>query len=388
MTAQREIERLAALHDLLILDTPREERFDRLVRIAQRIFDVPMVAIGLIDRDRQWYKASIGLPIRDVPRSETFCNRTIEQAGRPFVVPNARLAEEFADNPYVLTTPGIRFYAGQPLAAPGGQLVGALCILDDRPREMTRDELGLLHDLAELVEEELSMDAEMIRATDVQRGLLPRSAPSLEDYEVAGRCMPAQRVGGDFFDWFMVGEELQVTVTDVMGKGIGAALIGATIRAMVRGASRFTQLGEALHRAAMSLESDLAETSTFATMFCARLDPFTHRLRYVDAGHGLGFVLGVDGSIRRLESSDLPLGAGFDDRLEVHRTQLAAGDTLLMISDGLLDYFPTTADTLAAVQEVHAHSSSAQELVTGLCCLGDGGKRQDDVTVVAVRRVR
>lgn len=388
MTAQHEIERLAALQELHVLDTPREERFDRVVRLAQRLFDVPMVAIGLIDEDRQWNKASTGLPADQVARTDAFCNRTIQQGGRPLVVPDATLDAEFSTFPAVLEAPSIRFYAGQPLAAPGGQLVGTLCILDDRPRDISAVELSLLRDLADWVEKELSMDAEMVRASDVQRRLLPRSAPLLEDYEVAGRCLPAHQVGGDFFDWFMVGEEFQVGVTDVMGKGLGAALIGATIRAMMRSASRFSQLGEAIRRASASLEPDLAETSTFATLFCARLDPFTHRLRYVDAGHGLGFVLSADGSVRRLESSGLPLGAGFDDEVEVHRTELAAGDTLLMVSDGLLDYFPTTADTLAAAQQVHLRSSSAQDLVTGLCRLGDGSTPQDDVTVVAVRRLR
>jgi hypothetical protein len=386
LTAQHEIERLAALRDLAVLDTPREERFDRVVRLAQRLFDVPMAVIGLLDADRQWNKASTGLDFQEGPRDKAFCNRTIQQGGRPFVVTDASLDLEFADNPFVLEPPAVRFYAGQPLAAPGGQLVGTLCILDDKPRDISPAELSLLRDLADWVEKELSMDAEMVRASDVQRQLLPRSAPSLKEYEVAGRCVPAHQVGGDFFDWFMVGEEFQVGVTDVMGKGLGAALIGATIRAMVRGASKFSQLGEAMRRAAAGLEADLAETGTFATLFCARLDPFTHRVRYVDAGHGLAFVLGLDGTIRRLTSTGLPLGTGFDDELDVHRTELALGDTLLVISDGLLDFFPTGAEAVEAVLEVHRQSAGAQELVDGLCRLGDGRARQDDVTAVALRR--
>lgn len=386
MTAQHEIDRLAAVQELGLLDTPHEDRFDRVVRLAQRLFDVPMVAISLIDQNRQWNKASTGLEFREAPRTEAFCNRTIQQGGRPFVVTDASLDAELAANPFVLKPPAVRFYAGQPLAAPGGQLVGTLCILDDKPREISPAELSLLRDLADWVEKELSMDAEMVRASEVQRRLLPRTAPSLEEYEVAGRCRPAHQVGGDFYDWFMVGEEFQVVVTDVMGKGLGPALIGATIRAMVRAASKFSQLGEAIRRATASLEDDLAETSTFATLFCARLDPFTHRVRYVDAGHGLGFVLGPDGTARRLSSTSLPLGTGLDDELEVHRTELAPGDTLLVVSDGLLDFFPTGEATIQAVLDVHRRSPTAQDLVDGLCRLGDGSTPQDDVTVVAVRR--
>lgn len=387
MTAQQELERLAALQDLGVLDTPHEERFDRVVRLAQRLFDVPMVAINLIDATRRWSKAATGMP-QEGSRSEAFCSRTVQLGGRPLVVPDATLDAEFADNPYVRTTPGVRFYAGQPLAAPGGHLVGTLCILDDKPRDISPVELSLLRDLADWVEKELSMDAEMLRAGDVQRRLLPRTAPLLDDYEVAARCLPAHKVGGDFYDWFMVGEELQVGVTDVMGKGLGAALIGATIRAMIRTASRFNQLGEAIRNATTTLEQDLADTDTFATLFCARLDPFTHRMRYVDAGHGLAFVAGRDGGVRRLVSEGLPLGTGFGDPVVVHRTELAAGDTLLMVSDGLLDYFPSAEEAFAAARAVHARARSAHELVDGLCALGEGSTPIDDVTVVAVRRVR
>lgn len=385
MTVQHEVARLAALQDLAVLDTPHEERFDRVVRLAQRLFDVPMVAVNLVDADRRWAKASAGLP-QEGSRTEAFCNRTIQLGGRAFVVADASVDPDYADNPAVLHPPAVRFYAGQPLAAPGGQLVGTLCILDDKPREISPVELSLLRDLADWVEKELSMDAEMVRASEVQRRLLPRSAPLLEGYEVAARCLPAQQVGGDFFDWFMVGEEFQVGVTDVMGKGLGSALIGATIRAMVRGASRFSQLGEAVRRAAASFEPDLAETDTFATFFCARLDPFTHRMRYVDAGHGLAFVVGRDGGVRRLVSTGLPLGTGLDDSIEVHRTELALGDTLLVVSDGLLDHFPTAEEAFAAAREVHRGAATAQELVDGLCRLGGTRTPQDDVTVVAVRR--
>ena len=385
MTTQDELERLSALHELQLLDTPREERFDRVVRLAQRLFDVPMVAISLVDRDRQWHKASTGLGFREGPRTEAFCNRTIQQAG-PFVVPDAARDADFASNPLVQQAPAIRFYAGQPLAAPGGQRVGTLCLLDDKPRDISPVELDLLRDLADWVEKELSIDEELVRASEVQRRLLPRRAPSLPGYEVAGRCLTAWKVGGDFFDWFPVGDEFQFVVTDVMGKGVGAALIAATVRAVIRGASRFNELGEAVNRAAATLEQDLADTDTFATMFCARLDPVAHHLRYVDAGHGLSCVVTAGGSIRRLASDGLPLGVGFGDEFLVHETPFAPGDTLIMVSDGLLDFFPTASEALQAVQQVHADATSAADLVQQLCQLPGKSPLPDDVTVVAVRR--
>ncbi len=385
MTTQNELERLAALEELEILDTPSEERFDRVVRLAQRLFNVPMVAISLVDRDRQWHKASTGLGWQEAPRTEAFCNRTIRQAG-PYVVPDAKVDPDYATNSLVQREPGIRFYAGQPLAAPGGQLVGTLCLLDDKPRDISPGELNLLRDLADWVEKEMSIDEELVRAGEVQRRLLPQSAPSLPGYEVAGHCLTARKVGGDFFDWFPVEQEFQVVLSDVMGKGVAAALIGATVRAVVRGASRFDDLGEAMNKASATLEQDLADTDTFATMFCARLDPATHRLRYVDAGHGLSFLVGPDGSLRRLTSDGLPLGLGFGEELQVHETTVGPGETLVAVSDGLLDFYPTTADALQAAQDIYRRATSAEDLVHRLCAVAGGSPPPDDVTVVAVRR--
>ena len=384
-TVQDERERLEALDRLQIMDTPREERFDRVVRLAQRLFDVPMVAISLVDDRRQWHKANVGLPFCEAPRTDAFCNRTIQQAG-PFVVPDASVDAEYGDNPLVLGDPAIRFYAGQPLAAPGGQLVGTLCILDDKPREISPLELALLRDLADWVEKELATDQELLQAGQVQRRLLPSQEPRLPGYEVVGRCRAAREVGGDFFDWYSLGDQFQFLVSDVMGKGVAAAIIAASVRAVIRGASRFNELDEAMNRAALTLEHDLAETGTFATLFCARLDPASHRLSYVDAGHGLNFVLGPDTSVRRLVSDGLPLGATFGTPLPVHETTLLPGETLLSVSDGYLDFFAHPREGLTAAQELHRRSSDAHELVDQISRVVGRSAPLDDVTVVAVAR--
>lgn len=385
MTAQDELERLDALAQLHILDTPREERFDRVVRLAQRLFDVPMVAISLLDQDRQWYKARVGLEAEQTARTDAFCNRTIQSSG-PFVVTDALADPTFRSNPLVAQAPSIRFYAGQPLAAPGGQLVGTLCILDHKPREVTTSELALLRDLADWVEKEMAIDQELLRASEVQRRLLPASAPAVPGYEVAGRCRPARQVGGDFFDWYQVGDRFQFVVCDVMGKGVPAAIIGASVRALLRGASRFNDVGEAMNRMAFTLEQDLLETSSFATMFTARLDPTRHELSYVDAGHGLGVVLEASGSVRRLTSDGLPIGASFGEPLPVHTTTLAPGDTLLLVSDGFLDFFDDLPPALATAQELNHRAASAQALVEAIDRFAGPASPPDDITVVAVRR--
>jgi stage II sporulation SpoE-like protein/GAF domain-containing protein len=386
MTAQDELERLDALHQLEILDTPREERFDRVVRLAQRLFDVPMVAISLLDENRQWHKAQVGFEFQQTPRTDAFCNRTIQSSG-PFVVTDASEDSVYRSNPLVVDKPSIRFYAGQPLAAPGGQLVGTLCILDDKPREVTGGELALLRDLADWVEKELAIDQELLRASEVQRRLLPASAPDVPGYQVAGRCRPARQVGGDFFDWYRLDDQLQFVVCDVMGKGVAAAIIGASIRALLRGASRFNPVGEAVNRTAFTLEQDLLETSSFATLFCARLDPSRHQVSYVDAGHGLSVVLEASGSVRRLAADGLPLGASFGEQLTLHQEQLQPGDTLLSVSDGFLDFFPDPRSALEVARRLHRETADVDELVEAIDRFAGAAPPPDDITVVAVRRV-
>ena len=147
--------RLATLKSLCILDTLPEERFDRLTRMAKRLFGVPIALVSLIDRDRQWLKSTQGLPVRETSRDISFCGHAI-LGDEIFVVPDAAKDERFADNPLVLDSPGIRFYAGCPLKAADGSKVGTLCVIDQRPRNMDADDLQLLQDLAAIVERELA----------------------------------------------------------------------------------------------------------------------------------------------------------------------------------------------------------------------------------------
>jgi len=146
--------RLDALRALNILDTPGEERFDRITRVARRHFNVPIALVSLIDTGRQWFKSRQGLDASETPRDISFCGHAI-LSNNIFNIPNALKDERFVDNPLVTGPPGIRFYAGAPLHAPGDQRIGTLCIIDDKPREFSSDELTVLRDLADFVEAEL-----------------------------------------------------------------------------------------------------------------------------------------------------------------------------------------------------------------------------------------
>lgn len=142
-----EAQRLQALLDLDILDTPAEERFDRITRLAQELLQVPIALISLIDSDRQWFKSRQGLDASQTPRGVSFCGHAILGTD-VFCIPDATRDSRFADNPLVTGAPNVRFYAGAPLQVSDGIAVGTLCIIDHDARELTAAQSALLQDLA------------------------------------------------------------------------------------------------------------------------------------------------------------------------------------------------------------------------------------------------
>jgi signal transduction histidine kinase len=155
-TWDTEIDRVAAVRALRLLDTPQEERFDRITRLAQHVLDVPIALVSLVDMDRQWFKSCIGLDHRETPRSVSFCSHAIRR-DELMEVPDTREDPRFAHNPTVTEPPHARFYAGQPISASSGHRIGTLCVLDRRPRRLTGRERAELRDLAAWVELECAV---------------------------------------------------------------------------------------------------------------------------------------------------------------------------------------------------------------------------------------
>lgn len=146
-----EAQRLASLHDMLLLSTPDEELFDRVTRTTKRVFDAPIVMVSLIDAQRQWMKSCIGLNMRETPRDISFCGHAVAD-DQMLVIPDAAADPRFADNPLVTGAPHIRFYAGRPVRNLAGYAVGTLCVVDHKPRAFGASEQELLDDLASWVE--------------------------------------------------------------------------------------------------------------------------------------------------------------------------------------------------------------------------------------------
>ena len=151
--AKDEQARLETLRSLFVMDTRSEERFDRLTRLAKRMFGVPIALVSLVDENRQWFKSCMGLSASETSRDISFCGHAILGDG-VFIIPNALEDQRFADNPLVLGDPNIRFYAGSPLSLNGHKL-GTLCIIDQKPRTLDQEDIDALRDLASMVEREL-----------------------------------------------------------------------------------------------------------------------------------------------------------------------------------------------------------------------------------------
>ena len=146
-----EFARLASLRRMQLLSTPDEAAFDRVTRTAQRLFDVPVALVSLIDAERQWFKSCIGLPVRETPRAVSFCGHAILD-DELLVVEDARADVRFADNPIVTGEPHVVFYAGRPLRNSEVFNIGTLCVIDHAPRLFSPDQRQSLDDLGHWLE--------------------------------------------------------------------------------------------------------------------------------------------------------------------------------------------------------------------------------------------
>ncbi|WP_413319292.1 GAF domain-containing SpoIIE family protein phosphatase [Agrococcus sp. 1P02AA] len=374
--------RQRALEALDVLDTPPDERVDRITRLAKELFGVPMVSVTLLDRDRQWRKSQIGLGGAEAVRAGSFCDATVRSRDT-MVVPDAGLDAAWADNQFVAGDPHLRFYAGHPLAAPGGEQVGTLCILDTEPRELDDRGRELLRELAQWVQLELAQAKELDDAALIQHALSPRRLPDVHGYAVAAAARAAGSIAGDFHDVVAHEGELRITLADVMGKGTGPAIIAAAVRASLRTAPG-RPLATAVQEVDALLEESLADAGIFVTAFHSSLDLDTGELSFVDAGHSLAFALRADGSWEQLRSTGLPLGMGMGEQRTQAAVMLAPGDAFLCCSDGLLDVLDP-GDPFQHVSSVYAERGPAGAVREALRLAAERNA-PDDVTVIIVRR--
>ncbi|HEU5017362.1 MAG TPA: sensor domain-containing diguanylate cyclase [Pseudolabrys sp.] len=171
--SQGEWLRVQELHSYQVLDTVREEPFDRVVRLARSILRAPIALVSIVDADRQWLKARSGLTYSQMSRSRSFCSHTIEN-DEPLIVPDACADARFRALPLVVEPPYVRSYIGVPLRTPAGHRIGTLCVMDTEVRQPTLEQIGILQDLAALVMDELEL--RLVATTDSLTGAFSRRA--------------------------------------------------------------------------------------------------------------------------------------------------------------------------------------------------------------------
>ncbi|MDW8215540.1 MAG: SpoIIE family protein phosphatase [Roseiflexaceae bacterium] len=231
--------------------------------------------------------------------------------------------------------------------------------------------------------------SELARAAEVQARLLPQLAPALPGFQLAAECIPARDVGGDFYDWQQPAPHLlSFWLCDVMGKGLDAALLMATVRAVMRAIVRSSPPAEAIRHVIPALDEDLRQSDRFVTLFLAQLDTSTGRLASIDAGHGLAFVHRADGNVETLDGQrGLPLGILPDERYHQRETILNPGDALVVYSDGLVDArvdLDLTPQVLA--QQLHGASSALAMLDRLVTLLAPVKTPPDDMTLMVLYR--
>jgi sigma-B regulation protein RsbU (phosphoserine phosphatase) len=171
-----------------------------------------------------------------------------------------------------------------------------------------------------------------------------------------------------------------------MGKGVGAGIIAATARAVVRSAKNVPDPVAAIERTADCFTAELSEAASFATVFHARVRAEDHTVLYADAGHGLSALVRADGTYERLESADLPVGVPGGGGWGTHERVLGPGDLIVTFSDGVLDLFDGTLRAVDHVADLARASASADELVERITALAADQTNPDDVTVLVLRR--
>jgi sigma-B regulation protein RsbU (phosphoserine phosphatase) len=242
-------------------------------------------------------------------------------------------------------------------------------------------------DLRESELRRYQLQLELTYAAEIQAKLLPRSNPHIPGFDIAARCLPAKQVGGDFFDWLEVSPGiLGLTIGDVMGKGMAAAILMATVRAAIRSVIQHHSPSTSLYLAENALLPDLESSECFVTLFHGRLNAATRSLAFVDCGHGYAFVRRDNGVVERLSPRGLPIGIPGRKTYRQGKVSFAKGDILVLYSDGLVDAKPELSLNNEVLAGHLDGTASAGEMVDRLVGLTEtDGPLPDDVTVMVVR---
>lgn len=254
-----------------------------------------------------------------------------------------------------------------------------------RRRNLEREHIESLTRLESMVSERAE---QMRRAAELQAGMLPVSPLKEESFELAAHFTPAREISGDFYDWYhSAPDRLNITLGDVMGKGLQASLMMATARAALRGAARIEPMDVGIAQAAEVMSAALEVNHAYVTVFHCAFNLRSGQIQYIDAGHGHARLLRGSTGQELLPERSAPIGIFPDTQFLTGKATLNPGDTLVVFSDGLLDLRPDLATKDVLLPYDARRASSTQEMVDILAHGARDKELFDDVTVIALRRL-
>ena len=410
-----EQERLADLHAIQLLDTPPEERFERIVRLAMDVFDVPIAYLALIDADRQWLKAKCGLARDENGRDESFCGHTILGHG-PLIVTDTAADPRFHDNPLVVSNPGIRFYAGHPLAGPAGHNVGTLCIADTSPRSFAGKDLDAFCQLAALAEHEVGLvdlvttQRQLLLAQEALAATQRRLSRELSDaaafvasmlpqplasgpVQTAHRFIACSELGGDMIGVGMphgCPDCLAFYLLDVSGHGVGSSLLSVAVANAIRlqslPAARFDNPASVLTALNKAFPAEDHHDKFFTIWYGSYHIP-SRQLTFASGGHHPALLMPGDGGPAQQLTAHGPLVGMFDDPVYTNeQIRVPMGSRLALFSDGAFELSTKTGQPLGfeALTSLITEASGDDRLGSVVARLEDirQGEPEDDVTML------
>jgi sigma-B regulation protein RsbU (phosphoserine phosphatase) len=241
----------------------------------------------------------------------------------------------------------------------------------------------------------LKMQEEIRLASKIQNDLLPKAAPDIPGYEIAGRSIPAQVVGGDYFDFIPVNDHrLAICVGDVSGKGLPASLLMANTQATLRGQTFINPSAHECMERSNKLLFDSTSPDKFVTMFYSVLDVSSHQLSYSNAGHDIPYLLSPAGPLKRLNVGGVPLSMLEQFPFQEETIAMQPGDLLVICSDGIpeamdVNQVQFTDEKLSLLLDT-LRAASAVDVIDGIVAAvrkhAGTAPQADDMTVVVVKR--
>lgn len=303
-TSPDEAARLLDLARYHVLDTDREEPFNRITRLAARLLRTPVAVLNFVDQYRQWGKAMVGLTDTEAPREQSFCAWTIG-SDQPFVVENAATDPRFQDNPMVTGDPHIHMYAGAPLTTPAGHRIGTLCVTDSRPHPLSGEDLQSLQDLAALAMQELELRRSLLdaaRVADAQR----RQAEELRQVLAHARVVEGI---SSLMDLDLPFEDALETAASLVSDAIAADFTAVLIRSGAGYTVKVPRAGRAFPAAVKEAAASLLSGATGVLGALGAVTAPIYLSEYAAAPQALPVL--IDAGVQRV--AYVPLGTG-DDR--------------------------------------------------------------------------